>query len=73
MPRNCAHCDQSFQPRPQVPNQSSCSSAGLGFFGHCSLQKCKARLVGGWYSHTPLMRTVIWWVLPAHAPVATSG
>ena len=27
MPRNCAHCGQAFQPRPQVPNQSYCSSA----------------------------------------------
>jgi endogenous inhibitor of DNA gyrase (YacG/DUF329 family) len=25
-PRNCAHCGQSFQPRPQVPNQTYCSS-----------------------------------------------
>ena len=27
MPRNCAHCGQAFQPRPQVPNQTYCSSA----------------------------------------------
>lgn len=27
MTRNCAHCGQPFQPRPQVPNQTYCSSA----------------------------------------------
>ncbi len=27
MPRNCAHCGQAFQPHPQVPNQTYCSSA----------------------------------------------
>lgn len=26
MTRNCAHCGQAFQPRPQVPNQTYCSS-----------------------------------------------
>jgi endogenous inhibitor of DNA gyrase (YacG/DUF329 family) len=27
MTRSCAHCGQPFQPRPQVPNQTYCSSA----------------------------------------------
>jgi len=28
MTKRCAHCDQPFEPRPQVPDQAFCSAPG---------------------------------------------